>query len=311
MNKIQALLLVVQLVFLAVSAGVEAQSAAVPSYAVPSDPVPPDRLPAWPEQQAGQRGLASKVKGTETRRHVHASVDTRTASKLCFLPGIGWQMVTILNVQDTTEMSGTQSSNLKGVKQATFVGVAQSDYKHPSGTNWNSNTTCSGTFSSVAAPEVFKENYGKAMSSDKPTGIYSGTQAWSNSNSPINDSVISVVDSGIPHGGRVMGWSSTEVGGTSLLPERSSGLMGRAHLNPIELRREIRNAPDLTTRIRLRRLQNALEHSSPALTVNPTRRRIRKKNLSGLFEGKANSSSLDRVRDHAKGSTKVSSLPIH
>jgi len=287
MAKLLRSLSIVLLTLLVASANVEAQSGVSSS----------DETSSLPVHQASQFGMASKAKATEARRAGNASVLARRASQLCFLPGIGWQRIPIAT-KDTTGVTGTQSSHLKGEEQSPYVGIVRLAYKYPSGMGLNSNAPCTGAFSSVTAPEVLKEDYGKAAASHNPVGINSGSQEPLYRNPLVNDSLINVIGNGI----RWPGAMDTTSTGTVL--GRPSELRGRAHTSPIELRREIRNAPDLMTRIKLRRLQNELEHKSRSLTANATARHIPKRNLNGLFGRRDSSSLLYGVRDHANGQTR-------
>jgi hypothetical protein len=290
--KVQRLLPIALLTLLVASGSIEAQSGATSS----------DELSSGAGHARVPFGVASRVKTTDTKRSLNASVDARRGSQLCFLPGVGWQSVPVSTDGDTTGMIETRSSNGTRVNRSTLVGVARSFYKRPSGAGLNSGRPCAGTFSSVTVPGVSKESYGKVMSSINPTGISSGTQVWLDPNSEIDDSLISGIGHSSPERG-AMGWNSMVTQGRRVLQGQSSALKKRAYTSPIELRREIRDAPDLITRIRLRRLQVELDQRSRALTPNPTERHSPKGHLTGVFEGKANSSSLNSVRDHVNGST--------
>ena len=291
MVKIQRFLLVLQFVFLAVSANAGAQSAAAPSYAMPSN-----RLSSWQRQQRGQFGIASRGKAAATNRPVKAGANAQGASQLCFLPGVGWQTVPKTTVGDTTKITESRSAGLRGTKQSTLV--ARPVNQSPSGADRNRNSTCSGSFSNVTASEVLNENYGTTMSANSPTEISSSTQNGLQAKSAFN-----VLDNSIPRW-RATGSSSIITRGKRTVSNPSSELMGGAHLSPIELRREIRNAHDLTTRIKLRRLQLDESRASGA---NRTGRHIGTKHSNGFFERRANTPSLSGVRAHAKRSTKVRS----
>ena len=280
------------------AASIRAQSVA-PAYAMPFE---------RGSSQLGRQtrfGVTSRAKATEGGRPGSASLVTQGVSQLCFLPGIGWQRSPIATTVDTTDMTEIQSSALKGEKQPTFVGMLRSVYRHPSGMGLNSNAPCTGSFSSVMAPEVLKEDYGGAAASHNPVGINSRSKVPLYPNPLIDDPLVNVIENSIPRRGAM------DARGTGSVFEPSGELTGRAHMSPIELRREIRNAPDLATRIKLRRLQSELERKSRALTGNATERQIPKRHLNGLIGRRHKSSSLDGVRDHANGSKRFSlGMPI-
>jgi len=285
-------ILAAQFVFLAV-VSVRAQSAASP-YAMPSERGSPQL-----GKQTGFR-VTSRVKATKSRRPGNASLVTRGGLQLCFLPGIGWQRSPSATTTDTTNLTEIQSSDLNGEKPSTIVGIVRRVYKHPSGMGLNTSAPCTGSFSSVTAAEVLKEDYGGAAASPNPVSINSGSKESLYPNPLINDPSTNATDNSMPR------HRAMDVRGTGTLLEPSGELTGRAHMSSIELRREIRNAPDLATRIRLRRLQNELERKSRALVVNATERQIPKRHLKGSTGRRDNSSSLYSVRDHANGRKRFS-----
>jgi len=259
-----------------------------------------DEMSALPVHPASQFQAASKVKATEARREGNWSVLARQPSQLCFLPGLGWQRIPSAT-KDTTDVTETQSADLKGEKESAFVGIVQPVHRRASGTGLNSNALCSGMFSSIRAPEVLRENYGEAIASHNPEHIGPGSQESTYPTSLINDSLINVIYNSTRRP-RAMDTTFT---GTVLW--RPGELTGRAHVSPIELRREIRNAPDLMTRIKLRRVQNELEHKSRALISNAISRGIPEKHSNNVLGSRGTSSSLYGVRAHANGSKRFRS----
>jgi hypothetical protein len=194
---------------------------------------------------------------------------------LCFQRGIGWQRIPQNSVDFTHK-----TSPVGGSTSTTEVGVSSS------GMGQVSQDQCAGIMTNVVARGAVVEDIvaGKqsnaADSNIRTTNANFGVQNWLNADTLLNPASSlaatrltmglspNLTDS--KHFSHGTGQSSSE--------NSIQELEGHAYLSPIKLRKMMRNAPDLETRLRLRRLLEKLNDEQKRKSGNSTDNRLPLKN---------------------------------
>jgi len=288
MNQLRRLLVVI--VVLCFASSLRARSQAVSAAAqanvsstveawpvAPSDSINPSGALVSGNQAVlnAEHGNAANLE--TLRDSAHARTLRGGTSRLCFEPGIGWQSVAIsapvslgmLNIRGTPMGSAAGRTATKG--SATNGGLKFTFARFP-GANKAMQNGCPTRLASTPASgdinDLIIANRVRAIPSVPSTSINSGTSEWLNTKSLPN-----------PAGGAAsqrhfLGFGSVPIGNIQLAARSTSStsadeitaLKSRAYLSPIKLRRMMRNAPDLQTRIELRQLHDRLTKRSHIAT---------------------------------------------
>jgi hypothetical protein len=258
MTKVQRFVLVALFALLVASASAGAQSGGATSSGV---------LSSGAALQGSQSGVVTTAKKTGNKRSMIADAGARGAPRLCFQPGVGWQSVPLSTVGGAGDTSESRSSGGTVVKQSTLSSTPKSAYAQPSGASHATNTACSESSPSAAASGVSVDSHAQSMTSINSTGMNTGAQDWLGANSAINPA-----STGASQGGTA-GLSSMAAGRTSVVGARTNGLKKRTYTSSIELRRMMRSAPDLQTRMKLQREQETLTKKSTKSSYHSTNER--------------------------------------
>jgi hypothetical protein len=140
----------------------------------------------------------------------------------------------------------------------------------------------------------------QVMTSVRATSMNAGAQDWLQANSALNPA------SSAASQRLTMGLSSMPTGGTHVSAGTRSGvsaaqvnsLKTHAYVSPIELRRMMRNAPDLQTRIKLQELQDRLAKEPHIPTGDSTENKATKEQLKNQHGNKKHSSAMSGDQDH-------------
>lgn len=238
-------------------------------------------------------------------------------SSLCFAPGIGWQRIPSSPLRVTEKVStngipGGGASGGMGADGGAAGGSSISVYAQPSRAKQSLSNECPGTLTSPIAPGVaigdeIGDKHAQVMTSVRATSMNAGAQDWLQANSVLNPA------SSAASQRLTMGLSSTPTGGTHVSAGTRSGvseaqingLKAHAYVSSIELRRMIRNAPDLQTRIKLQELKNNLAKKSRISTINSAKDQARRQPLKQRDHDRPYSSSISDKFGHGHDSART------
>jgi hypothetical protein len=243
-------------VLLMASASVEAQSAATPSDELSSSQGAEEAQP----REAPPR-VASDRTGSKT------SAEAQRTLRLCFFPGIGWQSVDVPAVGETEMRKSTAGS------------VWASAHSRRAGGGEASDKGCPGSFANAAAQGLSTGSRAKPTASIGLGTVNTGMNDSFIANPVINPangsayerSVLGVSSmlagsankstSAIVSRRNILSLSSTPTASANILGAEPNSIKFKAYASSADLRRMIRNAPDLETRLKLRRVRRRLEES--------------------------------------------------
>jgi hypothetical protein len=217
----------------------------------------------------------------------------RKVSPLCFQPGIGWQNT----AQAATGVVGMQTGPGPAVGQ-------------PSGTIQKNSNECPSSSASGAAIQALGEVRPTETSNlaDRTTNMNQGTQDWLRANSVLNPSS-SLAASRLKMGASPnFAGSSSRPTGTTNSAEVVKDSTKRAYISSIKLRRMMRNAPDLETRIKLRELSESLANTTvkPRVSDQEGTRREKLGQKIARTSGSSSRSEAERKMHRKTGSRKTS-----
>jgi hypothetical protein len=232
---------------------------------LPSGPISPSdsAIQSGSAPQSGPVTVKKKTQKPSSVSNVRSKLATGSvpgeSQGLCFQPGIGWQRVPQNSVDFTHN-----TSPVGGSTSRTEVGASSS------GMSQVSQDQCAGTMTNASARGAVVENIvaGKqshaADSNIRTTNENVGVQNWLDADTVLNPSSslaatrltmglsASLTDS--KHFSHGTGPSSSE----SSVQEFES----HAYVSPIKLRKMMRSAPDLETRLKLRKLSEDQKRKS-------------------------------------------------
>lgn len=207
------------------------------------------------------------------RRSLSVGATTKGSLHLCFQPGIGWLPVPIDALEDAGRSNAPDLSGNGSTKVGTTGSVAEASkrpvFARPSGTKLAMSDDCPGSLTGFMSPQTAMGDMTTGMRPPegplrRSTGMNAGVQDWLYANSVLNPASNAVSERQLM-GLSTMPTSSRRVStrtGSSTFETQIDSLKTRAYVSSIELRRMIRNAPDLRTRIKLQELQDRLEKQS-------------------------------------------------
>ena len=268
MNQLQRLLVVI--VFLCCASSLRGRPQAVSATAqanvnptVETGPVvPSDSMRPY---NGGHLAInAEPLRGSALTRTLQGGT-----SRLCFEPGIGWQSIPI-SAPVSMEMLNVRSSSMGSVagRPETKDSASNSGSRSKSARSLGANTAvengCPTRLTNIPASraisDVISADRVRSITSVPSTRINSRASKWldiGSSTNPAGNATSQrhfVSFGSVPIGNNHFAARST----SSISADEVTALKSRAYLSPIKLRRMIRNAPDLQTRIELRELRDRL-----------------------------------------------------
>jgi len=236
---------------------------------------------------------------------------------LCFLPGIGWQRIPISPFRGTEKVSTTATpgggaSGGMGADEAVTGGSSSTLYTEPSGTKHSTSSECPGTLTNTMAPAVAIDDgmggkQAQVLTSVRAASMNAGAQDWLRANSVLNPA------SGAASQRLTMGLTSMPTDGTHVLAGSRSGvsaaqvngLKAHAYVSSLALRRMMRSAPDLETRIKLQELQDYLAKKSRISTVTSTKDKAKTQSQKQRAHSRPYSSSISIKYGHGTNSART------
>lgn len=267
----------------------------------PSDGVPSSGMALRGDQPASKTGTRKAAGAGNLRGSLSAGAIPGESPHLCFQPGIGWQPVSMDAFGDTDKSSAPDTPGGGGSGKIETKGAATGSssravYARPSGTKQAMSNDCPGMLINAMAPGIAIEDmtigkHPQAGLSSRSTNLNAGAQDWLQANSVLNPA------SSAASQHLLMGLTTMPTGGAHPSPGARSGvsaaqinsLKTHAYVSSIELRRMMRNASDLQTRIKLQELQDRLAKQSH----NPARSSTKNK------AAKEQSKNQHRNTDHS------------
>lgn len=236
-------------------------------------------------QQAGSQIL----QGGEPATQMGTPKATRTGNKgdpqspratpkespqFCFQPGIGWQRLPGAELNGPGTPGKDSSGNIEANSFAAG-GESKAVYAKPASAKPTTSYDCPEISMDTITPaagvgDITTGNHGHAVSSARFAGTSAGPLASLRGTSLFNPA------SGAVSGRRTMTLGSKASGGTYLASGSEAGissdpvgdLKSHAYISSIVLRRMMRTAPDLQTRIKLQELENKLSNKSYISTTS-------------------------------------------
>ena len=246
-------------------------------------------------QPATQMGTPKGAKARNQGDSRSPGATPKASVQLCFRPGIGWQRVPPTE-PGSAGKSGKDSSNDIEANSSAAGGESKSVYAKPASGKTTTSNDCPeisiDTITLTAGVgDITTGNHGQPMTSARLPGMSAGTLPSLQGTSLFNPA------GGAASGRRAMTLGSMPSGST----HRSSGsepgissnpvndLKSHAYISSIVLRRMIRTAPDLETRIKLQELQDKLSNKSHISSVSSKGNQGVRGRSKGAHVGKADS----------------------
>jgi hypothetical protein len=237
---------------------------------------------AIPSDSAPQSGLVGVKKNTQNSSSVSNVRSVLAAGSLpgqsqssCFQPGIGWQRIpqSSDNSMPKTSLVGSSTRTTEVSGSSSVVGQTGPDQ-------------CPGIMTNALAHGAAAENIGAdkqsqdANSNIRTTNANFGVQNWLNADTLLNPASSSSATRLTMGLGQDLPGSKHFSQGTGPSSSKNSAeeLEGHAYISPIKLRKMMRDAPDLETRIRLQRLLQRLNDEQKRKSGSSTDNRLPLKN---------------------------------
>lgn len=231
----------------------------------PSDSATPSISQA--ESEAGKR-YTQQSPGGKNRNNIRSMLasggDSGKSSGLCFQPGVGWQRIPQNSLDSAPKISSAGSNAV-----ASEMSTSANSNGLSSKMNQINSDQCPSSLTDALAHGALIENktgeQPQATDSNMRTNsMNSGAQDWLDANTLLNPS------SSLTSTRLTMGLGSNLSSGKHFSqgaePNSSSDSVqqfeSHAYISPIKLRRMMRNAPDLETRLKLRRLSEKQKKKS-------------------------------------------------
>lgn len=249
-------------------------SALQPGQAAPSGSVSSPGTVLQGDRLTSQTALRKASKAGSVRGSLATGATPRELTWLCFQPGIGWQRASLspLGVMDGSSATGAAGSGASGsgdVNRSATTAASQPVFARPSGAKEAMSNECPEGSANGFAPEISFDHatagsYAQSIASAHTIDMHAVAQSWQHGNSQLNpaggDAFQSLTRSlGSASTGSTRSASQAE---SEAAPDRLNVFKNRAYVSSIEIRRMMRQAPDLMTRIRLQELQGRLAGSA-------------------------------------------------
>lgn len=218
-------------------------------------------------------------------------------SHLCFEPGIGWQIILAPAAGNGGPALGNGVAGRTAGGKSTSSGIAKSAFAQPSGEGPTIGNACPETFSNIPAPGAQVGSRAQSITPTASKGISAGIHGGPRSHSANNSAGFGNIGGGISGPGVIPATGAAPTAGTRILGMQSPGLKSKAHVSRLELRRMIWDAPDLETRMRLRKQLKELD-KKPAHSAGASRNgRSHGEDRRGKHGNKGDQSVSDGIYD--------------
>jgi hypothetical protein len=236
-----------------------------PSGAIaPSD----SAVPSGSAPQSGPMVVKKKTQKPSNVSNVRSKLTTGAvpgeSQGLCFQPGIGWQ-----RVPQNSDNSAQKTSSVGSSTRTTEVGASSSGMSQVSQDQCAGITTNALARGAVVENIVAGEQSHEADSNIRTTNANFGVQNWLNADTLLNPASSSAATR------LTMGLSQGLPGSKHFSPAKPSSsassvqeFEAHAYISPIKLRKMMRSAPDLETRLKLEKLNEEQEKKSGRSTDN-------------------------------------------
>jgi len=283
----------------------------------PSDGVPSSGMVLGGNPPTSKTGTRKSAGTGNLRGSLSMGAIPGVPSHLCFQPGIGWQPVSMQAFGDTDKSStpdtpGSRGSGTIEAKGSVTGGSSKPVYAQPSGTRQATSNDCPGMLTNSMTPgaamnEMTMGKESQARMSVRSTNMNAGAQNWLQANSALNPA------SSTASRRLMMGLTTMPTGGTHVAERTGSGLAAaqtnrlKTHVfvSSIELRRMMRQAPDLQTRIELQELQDRLAKQSHIPTEVSKKRKAANEQGKNQHGNRLHPSRRLRNSDFATNMTKA------
>jgi hypothetical protein len=218
----------------------------------PSDSSPPPAMTSKPTSGKSARGVLASEKLSQNSQGI------------CFQPGVGWMHIphnVVDSAQRSSPVTGSSTNDLA---------PTSSMFQQPSGMHSTTSDQCPEDIVNSSSSYLMVHqlvNGGKIQ----PSGLNAqtenanfGTQDWLNANTIVNPAKAALptrLSTGL-NSSQSDSKHLTHGSGQSLPIDSVPEFEGRAYVSPIKLRRMMRNAPDMETRFKLRRLSEKQKEES-------------------------------------------------
>ncbi len=275
-----------------VKAADSSRSALQPGQAAPSGSVSSPGTVLQGDRLSSQTALRKAPKAGSVRGSLATGATPRELTWLCFQPGIGWQRASLspLGVMDGSSATGAAGSGASGsgdVNRSATTAASQPVFARPSGAKEAMSNECpegsaNGFASEISIDRAAAGSYAQSIANAHAIDAHDGAENWLRGDSQINpaggDAFQSLTRSlGSASTGSTRSASQAE---SEAAPDRLNVFKNRAYVSSIEIRRMMRQAPDLMTRIRLQELQGRLAGSARTSNRRSTARKGAKEHLS-------------------------------
>jgi hypothetical protein len=225
-------------------------------------------------------------------------------SIMCLLPS----PMALAQASTVNSQTGLAASSPIAIQSGSAISKkSSSKFTRPKASSSVKSMQPSGTTPKVSSLLVFQPGVGWQHAPQVPVGsarsviANSGTRADHGIATPLSGTSkgISGENSSSPSSGAAVEGSKSGKSTQRTGPSGSGAvneLAHRAYISPIELRRQMRNEPDLKTRIKLRRLNDKLTTKSAMHSESDQKKRDRKMIASGLDPNSMSPSELKLAR---------------
>jgi hypothetical protein len=210
---------------------------------------------------AGRKNTLKSTGASSARSMLASGSDPGEAQGACFQPGFGWQRRPQTSANSTRQTSA-QGSDAATLARGSSVGAKSGTVNAlPSGAGQSNLDQCPGIMTSATAPGAVAETsvvgeQSKTANSDiRDTSANAGTKDWLKADTLLNPagSIASTqLTMGLTSG--LSSKHSSSGTGPNASASSIQAFETRAYMSPIKLRRMMRSAPDLETRLKLREL---------------------------------------------------------
>jgi len=258
---------------------------------------------------------AEAVKGSLTKGAIPGQLP-----RLCFVSGIGWKLIPISPLSNTEKVStnGTQGGGGPGGVGADAATVGGgSTVADARASRAKQSNGCPGTLINTMAPGNAIDywiagKHTQEMAPERATSMNAGVENWLQAGSVLNPA------GNTANQRLMMGLASMPNRGTDLSAKnrlivsaaRINGMKDRAYESSIELRRRMRSAPDLATRIKLQELQDYLAKKSSISKAWSTKDKAVKPPLKRRDHNQPHSSSITSKYRNENGIARIARSDI-
>ena len=235
---------------------------------IPSNSADQSNSIAQPELTTGRKKSpkSAHAGGSSKRSMLASGVVPGESQYLCFQPGVGWRRAPQAVMNSTGHLTATSATGSStGIQTGGSAAGPDSGTANaiPSGARQTKSDQCAGSVTGAAAS---RSAMNALMAGAQTQPEYSNVPTM-NMNAGAQNNELQVnsglnLEHGLASPGSEMGAHSgldnskrvSQHAGTSVSTDSGSNFGYHAYINPIQLRKEMWNAPDLETRLRLQKL---------------------------------------------------------